>query len=525
MTNLTTNNTQQIEPVLQFNNTKQKELTSIATHSCQRYLFWTNSKLGSQTIERSTLDGDDVQIIVDKDLYFPTGITVDQKLNRIYWTDDTDGEHYLIESADLNGQHRQEILHARHHHPFNIIKIQEQIFWIDFNEIWTLNLNNDTMPHQLAKFKDVDMVQMTSLTSPFIPQEQCNAIIETIPTTKSLTSTSTTTMITSTSTPLSNNDNQQTTIVEEDNKQTTTTTTLECLNNGELYTNVHGNTICKCPAAYTGDRCEVEACHNFCMSGGICSIQGASEGASDYGAPQCLCPVGYTGLRCEINKCDQYCLNNGYCSINNETLEAQCACLDGFNGERCEMNNNGDQQEQLCRIICEQHDLYQILKSQHDTSLCKCVYDVNIPAASSNIQEELTSASQRGQETGASDETYGMFAKLQDPFVIVLIVLVIVLIPVNMALTTAVCWLKKRPRIKRRIIVNKNVTPLTSRPNDTRSPGPGDQCEITIENCCNMNICETPCFEPPQLRTSTKSSKTEEKKTLLTNMENGDDFY
>lgn len=46
--------------------------------------------------------------------------------------------------------------------------------------------------------------------------------------------------------------------------------------------------------------------------------------------------------------------------------------------------------------------------------------------------------------------------------------------------------LRKRPRIKKRIIVNKNVTPLTSCP-----PVSPDQCEITIENCCNMNICET----------------------------------
>lgn len=46
--------------------------------------------------------------------------------------------------------------------------------------------------------------------------------------------------------------------------------------------------------------------------------------------------------------------------------------------------------------------------------------------------------------------------------------------------------LSKRPRIKKRIIVNKNVTPLTA-----CSPLPQDQCEITIENCCNMNICET----------------------------------
>lgn len=46
--------------------------------------------------------------------------------------------------------------------------------------------------------------------------------------------------------------------------------------------------------------------------------------------------------------------------------------------------------------------------------------------------------------------------------------------------------LRKRPRIKKRIIVNKNVTPLTYRPQP-----PAEQCEITIENCCNMNVCET----------------------------------
>lgn len=44
----------------------------------------------------------------------------------------------------------------------------------------------------------------------------------------------------------------------------------------------------------------------------------------------------------------------------------------------------------------------------------------------------------------------------------------------------------KRPIIRKRVIVNKNVTPLTYRPQPTT-----EQCEITIENCCNMNVCET----------------------------------
>lgn len=53
-------------------------------------------------------------------------------------------------------------------------------------------------------------------------------------------------------------------------------------------------------------------------------------------------------------------------------------------------------------------------------------------------------------------------------------------------LSGMLCRLKRRPRIKKRIIVSKNVTPLTNRPS-TQS----EQCEITIENCCNMNVCET----------------------------------
>lgn len=47
-----------------------------------------------------------------------------------------------------------------------------------------------------------------------------------------------------------------------------------------------------------------------------------------------------------------------------------------------------------------------------------------------------------------------------------------------------------RPKIKKTFVVrNKmdrnNRTPLTCR------PAAPEQCEITIENCCNMNICDT----------------------------------
>lgn len=59
----------------------------------------------------------------------------------------------------------------------------------------------------------------------------------------------------------------------------------------------------------------------------------------------------------------------------------------------------------------------------------------------------------------------------------------------------------RRPRIHKRIIVNKNQ-PMSARPSPDASNGTTvtqqtivgpDTCEITIENCCNMNICETVC--------------------------------
>lgn len=75
---------------------------------------------------------------------------------------------------------------------------------------------------------------------------------------------------------------------------------------------------------------------------------------------------------------------------------------------------------------------------------------------------------------------------MQDPVSIVLAISTLFMLCIIIGLALTVCRLKRRPRIKKRYIVNKSVTPLTYRPQSTT-----EQCEITIENCCNMNVCET----------------------------------
>lgn len=70
----------------------------------------------------------------------------------------------------------------------------------------------------------------------------------------------------------------------------------------------------------------------------------------------------------------------------------------------------------------------------------------------------------------------------------ILTVLVVCLGVLTMILARKVRFLGRRPRIKKRIVVNKSITPLT---HSRQQPDQNQQCEITIENCCNMNICET----------------------------------
>lgn len=84
---------------------------------------------------------------------------------------------------------------------------------------------------------------------------------------------------------------------------------------------------------------------------------------------------------------------------------------------------------------------------------------------------------------------HSLIEQLQDPTVLILSICMLVSLCLSSILLVYVCKMKKgkgRPRVNKRIIVNKNITPLTYRPQSTTQ-----ECEITIENCCNMNVCET----------------------------------
>lgn len=294
---------------------------------------------------------------------------------------------------------------------------------------------------------------------------------------------------------------------------------VKCLNSGEL--TEHG---CRCKSGYAGARCEIDLCHNFCVNG-ACKI-------SPRGYPQCKCSLGFHGQRCEYEICKDFCLNGGTCRPDprNETLPVTCDCPLNFSGRRCE---RVDDIEALCSLICDEGQI-QILSIDETQQKCKCANKLDaykiVNKNATNCQPAYLVASIGSQFT----------ERFKDPVVVASWSLSALLLITIIGLIIALIRMRfRRPRIKKRIIVNKNVTPLTYRPGQST-----EQCEITIENCCNMNICETvrhrtilekcrcnffnyllqPCFEPKKLEFP-PFKKNEEKKTLLTSMENGEDIY
>ncbi|KTG33419.1 hypothetical protein cypCar_00008937 [Cyprinus carpio] len=86
--------------------------------SLGRFLFWTDWGHIAK-IERAYLDGTDRKVLINTDLGWPNGLTLDYDTRRIFWVD---AHLDRIESSDLNGKLRQ-ILISPVSHPFALTQV------------------------------------------------------------------------------------------------------------------------------------------------------------------------------------------------------------------------------------------------------------------------------------------------------------------------------------------------------------------------------------------------------------------
>ncbi|KAF7992217.1 hypothetical protein HCN44_001542 [Aphidius gifuensis] len=439
-------------------------LRGLAIDTCSRKFYWSSSDKLNPSISSCNYDGSNIKMIIKTNLYDPSALTIDQTDGKIYWADDEEGIHYKIESSDLDGKNRKIIFSGRNHQPVSISLDFDYIYWTDwtYSAIWRIKKNTqiDDKLIQWKTFYDLNIDDgnpISLLTRDNIHSLNCQLRDELNDKSNVIKKI--------------NNTNQIEGLVTSAEDKNNNENSGVCLNEGKFMEN---SKICLCKNGFIGDHCEISVCWNYCFQG-ECIITGKNK-------PQCNCPPMFTGPRCQQNICTGYCLNDGKCSVKNG--EPFCDCTDS-NGTRCEIKIHDN-----CQNYCA-----------NDTNNINNTSDaINTPCRCPKINDEEISHC-----------TYEFW---NNNLITILSVIIGALSILIITLGLFINKLRQRPRIKKRFIVSKNgITPLTTRPELPR-----DQCEIMIENCCNMNICETPCFEP-QTRSDTKKSKKEEKHSLLDSMD------
>ncbi|XP_063382367.1 protein cueball isoform X1 [Cydia fagiglandana] len=429
---------------------------AIAVDSCRGYIYWTNTNVASgASIERARFDGSERKTIISTNIHLPTSIFVDQQTQRLYWADDKEGIHYSIESSDLDGTpESRQTLHSGTEHQPNALTVSNDSLYW---VDWGFRKVWKLPKNARQNAEPEDLIDFKTTPFGIVANYLISDQAAGIPECNNLLRLS------------------QNTSAIDNSFAVPQDAGLFCLHGRKI----EGQDACTCSPGYIGDRCETSVCQNFCLKG-ECTFD------ANNGEPTCRCQKGFTGARCEVDMCEGFCLNNGICSV--ETNSPVCTCIGDHTGHRCEKTVEAP------RVVTVNEP-------------CNCTKDKTTKLSALEVSDEfVTVPCNDGWDS------------VRDPILMVLGILCGLLCLVCAVLVTKILHLKKRPRIKKRIIVNKNVTPLTARP---------DQCEITIENCCNMNICETPCFEPRStIRPTLLDAKPgkEEKRNLIANMEHPDDF-
>ncbi|KAL0120303.1 hypothetical protein PUN28_008155 [Cardiocondyla obscurior] len=440
----------------------------IALDVCNSRIYWVNSNISNPSIEYSDLEGNDRTIVVKENLYEPLAVAVDHAERKLYWIDDVEGITFKIERSNLDGSQRELLVHSKHQQPVYLAVDNESIYWSDwvYSAVWTMpkNVKAGDYPTKFKSYYDSrrNADPAGIVTRDNVGRIDCATILSTIQKSTNL------------SAPIPRlaveTFNNLTTSTEE--SDLTTDSSKYCLNDGHFNKT---NGTCRCKKGFTGSFCEVSLCHNYCLHG-KCIV-------NHHGLPECRCTGTFSGARCETDVCIGHCLYDGECSVQDGKPICRCKYSQGT---RCEEPNDITE---ICTIYCASNrELHSI-----SVTSCRCT-DFNETANKITLSDHF-------QNDTLLPILFGVFTGV---FLLMIA-----------ALSYYVNKLRRRPRIKRHYVVSKGVTPLTSRPQIS------DQCEITIENCCNMNICETPCFEPKLRNGAPRSNnmKKEEKNFLLDNME------
>ncbi|XP_066506010.1 low-density lipoprotein receptor-related protein 5 isoform X2 [Hoplias malabaricus] len=91
-------------------------------------MYWTD--WGEEPrIERAGMDGSSRRVIVEEEIYWPNGLTIDLQEQKLYWAD---AKLSFIHRANLDGTARETVVEGTLTHPFALTLFEETLYWTDW---------------------------------------------------------------------------------------------------------------------------------------------------------------------------------------------------------------------------------------------------------------------------------------------------------------------------------------------------------------------------------------------------------
>ncbi|XP_071119833.1 pro-epidermal growth factor-like isoform X1 [Haliotis cracherodii] len=156
-------------------NTGLENPRAIIAYPSKRLLIWTDWAVWAK-IERCNYDGNDRKTLVNTDIEWPNGITLDEKSDTVYWCDA--GKH-RIDSVKLDGTNRKQILDEPGTHYFGLFFFEEALYLTDWKTkaVRAIYLNGtEKMRISAGSFQQNTGIYVTKLSrcSPHTYGENCN---------------------------------------------------------------------------------------------------------------------------------------------------------------------------------------------------------------------------------------------------------------------------------------------------------------------------------------------------------------
>lgn len=401
--------------------------------ACKRNLYYTVFT-DVPNINMVSIKGSKSEPICNGKHYRPIAIALDEKNDRIYIADNQRSNIYSINSFTVEGEDFKVELSSRDKTPRSLAVDHEYIYYLDGKEHSLRRLvkhGDDKKTSEFMmnfRYDPTDVIVRSAFIDAIrVDLSKCEVTKERMVELQKAI----------------DRVKREEIICEKSKIQKT------CLHGGALDEST-SKCICKF-SRYDGDHCEIDLCYNFCMNGGECSME--NDSITSRNVPTCSCTKGFTGERCETDVCSNYCMNGGKCSID-EKRQPLCDCVESFFGKRCESENEETQPVDVktttsSTTATTTEDDKILISSDDNLKISKCPVRMNL--------------------------TYVILAVCLTLSLLFFLIILLVIKRLHKPM---------RPRIRKKYVVHKNIEPLTCRPTT-------EQCEVIIEDCCNMNICDT----------------------------------